>query len=70
MVFDQSKNHLIIVLTNQNDKSKILIKNANLGLVKNYTTQSQWTGSKWFVQKWLKGFFYTYPKWVSFYQNF
>jgi hypothetical protein len=46
MVFDQSKNHLIVILISQNDWSKILIKNANVGLVKEYTTQSQWTCSK------------------------
>jgi hypothetical protein len=50
MMFDQSKNHLTVVLTSQSDESKVLVKNATLGLVKKYTAQSQWTSSKRLVQ--------------------
>ncbi len=50
MVFDYSKNHLIVGLTSQKYYSKPLIQNTNLGLVKKYTAQSQWIGSKQLVQ--------------------
>jgi hypothetical protein len=56
IVFDESKIHLIIILTNQSTSQKWLVKNANLGLVKKYMAQSQWTSSKWLVQD---GFFLT-----------
>ncbi len=69
MVFDQSKKHLNVVLTNQKYQSKWLVENANLGLVKKYMAQSQWTSSKQLVQNERK-IFLTFVQNGSFLTHF